>query len=208
MHSGKRFVRVLPETWVLRAEAFIRDAEHGVANPPRILFARERSLRNSSGHYAAYEIRSRQLRCVEAFFVETLDDERITALVAIEGMRTLKPVAHVSLLVCRDGDGDEATRLCELLDQVLVEAGRYSALQRLRFSYGVDSTLCETLGAVVCDTLRDPPLHVPLLEEARIPNEFGPGREAVLVAYSRTGAGTRMQPAAPEGQPTACGTAD
>lgn len=186
-------VRVLPERWAARVSAFVRSsgtAEEALAEDrPQMVFSRV-YLPTQMNFYADFNIRSRHLRCSEIFFVQTDGTDGIHAVVSLEGLRTAQKVVNLSLIVARLTPGREGAELVALLDQVLHEASKYSAVEKLRCTYIYDTSFQAPLGIRISNLLVHPPSELPFFEEARIPNETGKSREAVLLGFNGSSAAT------------------
>jgi hypothetical protein len=180
-------VRVLPERWASRVSSFIRSAgtaeEAAAEDRPEMVFSRV-YLPTQMNFYSDFNIRSRHFRCLETFFVEADDADEIRAVVSLEGLRTARRVSNVNLIVARVPADDGGAHLAELLGAVLREAGKYSATSKLRFTYIFDTSFEAPLGVRVSKFLTEPPADVPFVEEARIANETGKNREAVLLSFT------------------------
>jgi hypothetical protein len=179
-------IRVLPETWAGRVSDFIRSSgteeEAAAEARPELLYTRF-YLPAEGAYYSDFNVRSRQLRCIENFFVESDEQDEIKAVVAIEAPRSDSRVLRVSLVVAHVGDGDPAQRLAHLLDGVLSVARQFTPADRLRFAYVYDTTAETTVGVRMAKVFHNLPPELPFREEARIPNETGQTREAVLLAF-------------------------
>ncbi len=180
-------IRVLPERWAARVSAFVRSSgtaeEAAAEDRPQMVFSRV-YLPTQMNFYSDFNIRSRHFRCSEIFFVQTDATDAIHAVVSLEGLRTAQKVANLSLIVARLTPGQEAAELVALLDQVLHEASKYSAVEKLRCTYVYDTSFQAPLGIRISNLLVHPPSTLPFFEEARIPNETGKYREAVLLAFT------------------------
>jgi hypothetical protein len=188
--AGGTRVRVLPERWIGRVSAFIRSAgtlEESLAEDrPEVVFTRG-NLATGRASYSDYNIRTRHFRCLETFFVETDAQDVLRAVVALDGFRTSQRILNVSLVVARPDGSERSERLSLLLTRVLGEAAGYAAAEKLRFTYVVDSRSGVPLGSHLSELLLQPPEQLPFHEDARIPNETGQDREAVLLAFAPAG---------------------
>lgn len=200
-HHSTR-VRVMPEVWANRVSEFIRSSgtseEAATEGRPELIYTRS-FLPSEGVNYADFNVRSRHFRCIESFFVETDENDAIRGVVGIDALRTGARVLRVSLIVAHPGEGDPAARLAALLDAVLKEANKYSQADRLRFAYVYDTTAQAPLGVRMSGLFLDPPDALPIREEARIPNDTGQTREAVLLAFDGRSevAGAAARPSGP-----------
>lgn len=196
--TGSR-VRVLPEIWADRVSQFIRSSvtpelvtatgegsiERTEQDPdaPEMLFARV-YLATQMNYYSDFNIRARHFRCIENFFVLTDDDDELRAVVGLEGIRSSRRVLNVGLIVARMPEEEPQRFLAELLDGVLHEAARYCQAIKLRFTYVYDTSFEAPIGVRMSEWLSDPDPSLPYEEEARVPNETGLNREAVLLSFN------------------------
>ena len=92
---------------------------------------------------------------------------------------------NVQLAVIQHRPGENvAERLGGLLAGVCrVAASFASGVRKLRFTFVLDPSFGGPLGSQVSRVLIDEYESVGLVEEARMANETGPGREAVLLAF-------------------------
>jgi len=196
-------VRVMPEAWAGRVSEFIRSSgtseEAAAEGRPELVYTRS-FLPSEGVNYADFNVRSRHFRCIENFFVETDEQGAIRAVVGIDALRTSARVLRVSLVVAHRGEGDPAARLAGLLDATLAEVCKYSQADRLRFAYVYDTTAQAPLGVRMSELFLDPPEALPIREEARIPNDTGQTREAVLLAF-----GGRSEEAGAAARPSGTG---
>ena len=187
-------VRVLPERWAARVSEFIRSAgtaeEATAENRPEMMFSRV-YLPTQMNFYSDFNIRSRHFRCIETFFVDEGSDGEIRAVVALEGLRTSRRAINLNLIVARPLWQDKGAYVAALLDGVLREASRYSAVDKLRLTYIYDTSFAAPIGIRLSDIFVHPPAHLPLVEEGRLPNETGKNREAVLLAFAGLHGGTK-----------------
>lgn len=136
-------------------------------------------------HYSDFNIRSRHFRVLETFFVEVDGAGRIDAVVGTTGLKRDRRVLNVLLAVLRrDPERPPGEHLRAVLDGTCRVAGRFvPALQKLRFTFVYDPSFGGPLGAQVSRLLIDAADQAGLVEEARMANETGPGREALLLAF-------------------------
>jgi len=186
----------MPETWAGRVSEFIRSSgtteEATSEGRPELIYTRS-FLPSEGVNYSDFNVRSRHFRCIENFFVETDEADAIRAVVGIDALRTSSRVLRVSLVVAHSEEGDPARRLTALLDAVLKEASVYCEADRLRFAYVFDTTAQAPLGVRMSALFLDPPEALRVREEARIPNDTGQTREAVLLAFDGRSGGDSAQ---------------
>lgn len=182
---------VMPEAWVKRVATFVTSGvgeEQARAEArPAVLFSRTDPIA-VQGNYSDYNVRSRHFRCLETFFVEVDDAGEIQAVVALEGLihgkRTLLVYMVVALLPSEVGTGE---RLRGLLAGVQAKAAEFVPVGKLRITYLYDHSFAAPVQAQVAKLITDAPDEAGLIEEARVPNETGPGREAVLLSWRTAG---------------------
>jgi hypothetical protein len=181
-------VVLLREVSVVDVAAFVAAAgtEEEIVGEdrPEIVFSQIDPI-GLSLHYADFNIRSRHFRVLESFFVDAGADGRIRAVVGTTGLKRDRRVLNVQLVVLRRGpEEDVAARLRALLAGVFVRAREFApAVRKLRFTFVLDPSFGGALGAQVSRVLVEGWERVGLVEEARMANETGPGREAVLLAF-------------------------
>jgi len=185
MSNGCKVI-LLPEAWVKRVSDFVvsgRMAEEGepAGDRPEVLFSRSDPI-VVQGNYSDYNIRSRHFRCLETFFIEVDEAGEIQSVVGLEGLLPGKRTVMVNLVIARPREGvDKATRMRELLEEVLRRAGEFVEISKLRITYLYDHNFSAPIQAQVWSTIIEAPERLGFIEEARIPNETGPGRDAVLL---------------------------
>lgn len=180
-------VGLLREARVVQVAAFVASGgtedEVQVEDRPEIVFSQIDPI-GLALHYSDFNIRSRHFRVLETFFVEEDADGRIEAVVGTTGLTRDRRVLNVQLVVMRHRPGETpAARLRDLLLGVGRVARHFtSAARKMRFTFVLDPSFGGPLGAQVSRVLIDGYEDVGLVEEARMANETGPGREAVLLA--------------------------
>ncbi len=181
-----RAVVLMREAWVKRVAAFIAGAgtpeEARLETRPEIVFSKI----DQTGlpvHYSDFNVRSRHFRCLESFFVELDPTGRITGLVAVDGLRSDKRILNVNLLLAEPGPEPIAARLQAMLAGAVASIQAFVPIAKLRLLYIFDHSFSAPLGAHVAPVLIDEFERAGLFEEARIANETGPGREAVLLGF-------------------------
>jgi hypothetical protein len=181
-------VGLLREATVVDVAAFIAsgatEEEGGHEERPEIVFSQIDPI-GLALHYADFNVRSRHFRVIETFFVEVDDDGRIQAVVGTTGLKRDRRVLNVQLVVARPRPGEDAA---ERLRALLAGVGRVArefapGVRKLRFTFVLDPSFGGALGSQVSQVLVDGYERVGLVEEARMANETGPGREAVLLAF-------------------------
>ena len=185
-------VRVLPEAWAGRVSEFIRSAgtieEAESEGRPETVFSRV-YLPAQMGYYSDFNVRSRQFRCLENFFIAAGDDDEIRAVVSLDGLRSNQVVASINLIVAHLSEGDRAEDLRALFEGVLGEVRQYTNTERLRIGFLYDTSFESAVGVRISEQIVDAPESLGMVEEARFPNETGRTREAILLAFSgRAGA--------------------
>lgn len=186
-------VVLLSEAAVVEVASFVASAgteeEIEGQDRPEIVFCQIDPI-GLALHYSDFNIRSRQFRVLETFFVERGPDGRIDAVVATSGVKRDRRVLNVLLAILRHRpDEDPAAHLQRVLTGVFRAARRFAeGLRRLRFTFVYDPSFAGPLGAQVSRLLLERPDDVGLLEEARMANETGPGREALLLGFTPAGA--------------------
>jgi len=179
-------VVLMREAWVKRIAAFVATAgtpeEARLEGRPEIVFSKiDQTVLGA--HYSDFNVRSRHFRCLETFLVEVDEAEQITALVAVDGLTSAKRILNVNLVVAMPSEQPIADRLRALLDGALEVCRRFTPIAKLRLLYIFDHSFSAPLGAHVAPLLIDGFEAAGLVEEARIANETGPGREAVLLGF-------------------------
>jgi hypothetical protein len=181
-----RTVVLMQEAWVKRVAAFVAGAgtieEARVDGQPEIVFSKI----DQTGipmHYSDFNVRSRHFRCLESFFVEVDAAGEITGLIAVDGLRSDRRILNVNLLVAAAGPEPRTVRVQGMLDGTLRAIRAFVPVAKLRLLYIFDHSFSAPLGAHVSPVLIDQFEDVGLFEEARIANETGPGREAVLLGF-------------------------
>ena len=184
--TSGRAVVLMREAWVKRISAFVANAgtpeEARLEGRPEIVFSKI----DQTGlpvHYSDFNVRSRHFRCLESFFVEQDATGRITGLVSLDGLRSDKRVLNVNLLLAEPGPEPIAARLQAMLDGTVAAVRAFVPIAKLRLLYIFDHSFSAPLGAHVAPVLIDEFDRAGLFEEARIANETGPGREAVLLGF-------------------------
>lgn len=179
---------VLPEARIAEVSGFVCSAgtveEARVNGVPETYYARS-YVPLEANQYADYNIRSRHFRCFETFFIETDSGGELQAVAATDGLGATKRSLNVSLVVARPREPEPAEHLRGLFERLLGEAARYSPASKLRFSYLYDLSFGGPVGVRVSKLFLESPEALGLIEEARIANETGANREAVLLAYVR-----------------------
>lgn len=186
--TSRPTVKIFPETWATRVGEFVTRAgteeEARAGGGPEVIYCRIGPVGMQS-HYTDYNVRSRHFRCVETFFVEVDAGGELRSVVAVDGLLFGRPTLSVTLIVTRARDGeDQAAHLRGLLEAVLAEARRYADVRRLRLSYLYSHSFSAPLESQVSRLIVDAPERLGLVEEARIANETGAGREAVLLVLA------------------------
>ncbi len=193
-------VGLLREATVAEVAAFIASGgteeevqleERSEEERPEIVFSQVDPL-GLGLHYSDFNIRSRHFRVLETFFVEVDGEGRLEAVVSTTGLKRDRRVLTVQLVVIRKRPGeDPADRLRALLAGVCrVARGFVPGVRKLRFTFVLDPSFGGALGSQVSQVLIGGYEPAGLVEEARMANETGPGREAVLLAF----------PAVPDGE--------
>lgn len=184
--APERAVVLMREAWVKRVAAFVASAgtpeEARLDGRPEIVFSKI----DQTGlpvHYSDFNVRSRHFRCLESFFVEVDPTGQVTGLVAVDGLRSDKRILNVNLLLARPGEEPMATRVQRMLDGTVAAIRAFVPVAKLRLLYIFDHSFSAPLGAHVAPVLIDEFDRAGLFEEARIANETGPGREAVLLGF-------------------------
>jgi hypothetical protein len=181
-----RAVVLMREAWVKRVAAFIASSgtaeEARLDGRPEIVFSKI----DQTGlpiHYSDFNVRSRHFRCLESFFVEVDATGRITGLVTVDGLRSDKRILNVNLLLAEPGPEPMTARLQRMLQGTVAAIQAFVPILKLRLLYIFDHSFSAPLGAHVAPVLIDEFDQAGLFEEARIANETGPGREAVLLGF-------------------------
>lgn len=181
-----RAVVLMREAWVKRVAAFIASSgtaeEARLDGRPEIVFSKI----DQTGlpvHYSDFNVRSRHFRCLESFFVEVDPEGRITGLVTVDGLRSDKRILNVNLVLMSPGSEPVEDRVRGILDGAVRAIREFVPITKLRLLYIFDHSFSAPLGAHVAPVLIDAFDGAGLFEEARIANETGPGREAVLLGF-------------------------
>lgn len=181
-------VVLLREAAVVDVAAFVAAAgtEEEIAGDdrPEIVFSQIDPI-GLALHYSDFNIRSRHFRVIETFFMEVDADGRIQAIVGTTGLKRDRRVLNALLVVLRQQPGeDQAAHLRRVLEGVCRQARSFAPeLQKIRFTFVLDPSFGGPLGAQVSRLLIDGYESVGLVEEARMANETGPGREALLLGF-------------------------
>lgn len=180
---------LLPEAAVVDVAAFVANAgpeeEIEGQDRPEIVFSQIDPI-GLALHYSDFNIRSRHFRVLETFFVERGPEGRIDAVIGTSGVKRDRRVLNVLLAVLRHtSDEDPADHLRRVLTGVFQHAQCFAEpLRRLRFTFVYDPSFAGPLGAQVSRLLLDRWEDAGLHEEARMANETGPGREALLLGFA------------------------
>jgi hypothetical protein len=185
---ASRKVELLREDSVTDVAEFIAqaatDEDGDLAGRAEIVFTQVDPM-NLASHYADYNVRSRQFRVIETFFVEYDEDNRVTALVSTDALFREQKTFKIQLMIVKSEPGeDPALRVREVISGVEPIVRKFvPGLSRLRVIYVYEPSLNGALGGHVSKILMLDHDRAGFIEETRIANETGPGREAVLLSF-------------------------